>query len=153
MTGALGLPFLFGRRKKMDNKMKKVTGLWLKKSSHGKSYMTAPLDREKIEEALRSVRNGRLLLFKNTYKKEEEQPDYILYVGEEMPHRNSKNNKSNKNSKNNRSYEEAPRTNSRDDWDRNQGDRNIFDDDRGGSSRGRGNNRNTYDRDDDSFFR
>ena len=137
------------------DKMRKVTGLWAKKSSHGKNYMTAPLDKREMEDAMRSVGKGRLMIFKNTYKRKEEQPDYILYVTEEIPHNNHSKNGGDQ------------RRNAQDDWDRNNGNNggssydrgNSYDNRRDGSpfdersyDRGPSSNSENYDQDDD-FFR
>ena len=45
-----------------------LTGLWLKESADGKKFFSGSLGRSK------------LLIFKNNFKEDENQPDYILYV-------------------------------------------------------------------------
>lgn len=46
-----------------------LSGLWLKKDSQGRMYMTGNFGL-----------SGKLLVFKNTNKTKETQPDYFLYL-------------------------------------------------------------------------
>ena len=45
-----------------------LTGLWLKESADGKKFFSGSFGR------------SRLLIFRNNFKEDENQPDYILYV-------------------------------------------------------------------------
>ena len=50
--------------------MIQLTGLWLNESSSGQKYMAGYFGKAKV------------LIFRNQYKDNESQPDYILYVAE-----------------------------------------------------------------------
>lgn len=50
--------------------MIELSGLWLNESKDGQKYFSGSLGR------------ARLIIFKNTFKKEEKEPDYLLYIDE-----------------------------------------------------------------------
>jgi len=50
-----------------------LTGLWLKKSKGGVSYMSGTMGQNKV------------LLYKNTRKTKDTAPDYLLYIAPPMP--------------------------------------------------------------------
>lgn len=50
--------------------MIELSGLWLHESKDGMKYFSGSLGR------------ARLVVFKNNFKKEEKEPDYILYLDE-----------------------------------------------------------------------
>lgn len=54
-------------------KMIQIGGLWKNKTSAGKPYLAGYLG------------NARLLVFPNGFKKEDKQPDYVLYVAPGKP--------------------------------------------------------------------
>lgn len=53
--------------------MIKLTGLWENKNEKGETYFTGTLG------------NCRILAFRNSYKKEDNEPDFILYLDERKP--------------------------------------------------------------------
>lgn len=63
--------------------MLQLGGLWVNESKSGVKYMTGYMG------------NLKLMIFRNNYKKEDNQPDYIMYLAEkprpENPDENSEN--------------------------------------------------------------
>lgn len=50
--------------------MIEITGLWLKKSENGDTYMVGKMGSAKV------------LIFKNKFKSKDNQPDYVFYIDE-----------------------------------------------------------------------
>ena len=58
--------------------MMKLGAFWLKKDKNGNSYMSGMIDNDSLPHTEKIP----VVLFKNTRKSEEKQPDYLLYLSE-----------------------------------------------------------------------
>ena len=70
----------------------KITGLWAGKDKNGNAYMKGNLNDKSIEALNTALEEGALkvMIFKNTYKKTENQPDYILNLTKDEPRQEKK---------------------------------------------------------------
>ena len=64
----------------MPSDLTKISGLWKKKDNNGNEYFTGGVGGVSGKDTFSLTADHNILIFKNTFKKKENDPDYNLFI-------------------------------------------------------------------------